>query len=507
MRRGRGLLTPFVSLLQVWVSASGSPALGNPSLNDTIYISIGFHSGIIAGIHVSWCDPIKLRKVAAVGSCQRIDFDDMNTQEPIRISNKGVAATFNEAQAQDSMGWNTPSQKLTISDGDVLIPKIKPTEPLKSQFEKFMSHVTDANFSRCSPENDMGVSVVRVLEAAVKSIATGNKVLLSDIPYAPILSAGTTRTVVIIGHGSMAARCLKSIISLPGVRVPLCIADASDSGEDTWRESFAKAAREAGYVDGESLLLCKFPHDEDALTKLRALKPTLLLSLQCQKIIREQVIECAELGCVNCHNAPLPLLRGCDPFAWALHDGLLQMGVTLHQVPKSGVDDGPILTQQLWPINNDTTAFDLYERSLEVAEKLVCASLLPILNGEIVPKPQNPSAVSYHPANCFPYEPLGIAWNLPAVTASALARARTFPPFQLPTFSYDGQTVEVARLKACARPRPGKVGEILSAEPLIVNTRREAINVLEVRLDGVITPVSEYVVRQVLGLREGIVLS
>ena len=488
------------------MSASGSSALGNPALNDTIYITIGFHSGIIAGIHVSWCDPIKLRKVAAVGSCQRIDFDDMNTQEPIRISNKGVAVTFNEAQAQDSMGWNTPSQKLTISDGDVFIPKIRPTEPLKAQFEEFMNTVTGENFSKHSPENDMGVSVVRVLEAAVKSIATGTKVLISDVPCAPILSAGKKNTVVIIGHGSMAARCLKTILSLPGVNVPLCIADASDSGEDTWRESFAKAAREAGYVDGESLLLCKFPHDEEAMAKLRTLKPTLLLSLQCQKIIREQVIECAELGCVNCHNAPLPLLRGCDPFAWALHDGLLQMGVTLHQVPKSGVDDGPILTQQLWPINDDSTAFDLYERSLEVAEKLICESLLPILNGEMVAMPQNPSAVSYHPANCFSYEPLGIAWNLPAVTASALARARTFPPFQLPTFLHEGQTVEVARLKVCARPRSGKVGEILSVEPFIVNTRREAINVLEVRLDGKITPVSERVVRELLGLREGIVL-
>lgn len=291
-------------------------------------------------------------------------------------------------------------------------------------------------------------------------------------------------TVVIIGHGSMAARGLQLIRSM-GIEVPIVVADAADDGIDGWRMSFVKMARSLGYRDGETLFQPNFPHSPAILAKLKEVNPTLILSLQCQKIIRFPVIEIAKLGVVNCHNAPLPLLRGCDPFAWAIHDGLLQMGVTLHQVLDEGVDNGPILCQKFWPIKSDTTAWDLYNRGIEEALNVVKENLHLILKQEITPRPQEEHLVTYHPMKQIAYKPLDMDWSLPAVTLSAFARARIFPPFQMPTFVLAGKTLHIAKVDLATDVKVTKAdlpGTVMSLSPLTVAARWGALRVHQVRI-------------------------
>jgi len=299
-------------------------------------------------------------------------------------------------------------------------------------------------------------------------------------------SAERKKTVVIIGHGTMAANGLRLIKSM-GVEVPLVIADAADKGEDSWRKSFVKAARELGYVDGETLLQPNFPHSPAALAKLKEINPTLILSLQCQKIIRMPVIACAKLGVVNCHNAPLPLLRGCDPFAWAIHDGLLKMGITLHQVLDEGIDNGPILCQRHWPIEKTTTAYDLFEESLKLADTLIKDNLQLILDEKLAPHPQEEHFVTYHPMHQFAYKLLAMDWTLPVVTLSAFARARIFPIFQMPTFQLAGRQIEAEKVEVAAGVQVKKdvePGTVMALCPLTIAARWGALYVHKVRVDG-----------------------
>lgn len=297
--------------------------------------------------------------------------------------------------------------------------------------------------------------------------------------------ARPTPTVVIIGNGDMAVRGLRCIRSM-GVEVPLVLAEAFDSGSDGWRLSFAKAARDLGYEDGTTLIQPKFPHSPASLAKLREISPTLILSLQCRNIIRAPVREAAKLGVVNCHNSPLPLLRGCDPFAWAIHDGVKKMGVTLHQVPDDGIDSGPILCQTLWSVEDDTTAWDLYNRSLDEAETLIKDNLALILNGEITPRPQQEHLVTYHPMYQFAFLPLDMDWSLPAVTLSAFARARVFPAFQMPTFVLAGKKLHARKVHLAkdVQVKKGEEGIVKSLCPLTVAARWGALCIHVVRIDG-----------------------
>jgi len=198
------------------------------------------------------------------------------------------------------------------------------------------------------------------------------------------------------------------------------------------------------------------------------------------------VIQTAELGVINCHNAPLPLLRGCDPFAWAINDGLRSMGVSIHQVLDEGVDNGPILCQTLWPIEADTTAWDLYVRGLDEADKLLSDNLQAILDRKLTPRPQEEHLVTYHPMRQFPFKPLEMDWSLPASTLSMFARSRIFPVFQCPTFWLAGCKFHVKRIlvaKGVEVKKAVEPGTVLELEPLTIAATWGALEVTCVRIN------------------------
>ncbi len=152
-----------------WASAIGSPVLG--SLREDVgFITLAYAGGVIGNIHVSWADPNKVREVVAVGSGRRVVFDDLNDMERIRVFEKGVAV--GEASA-DSFG----EFKLLVRDGDIISPKIEPSEPLKNQCAEFVASITSG--ARPLSDSRFGMSVVQTLlaiEASMRKHGTAEKV-------------------------------------------------------------------------------------------------------------------------------------------------------------------------------------------------------------------------------------------------------------------------------------------------------------------------------------------
>ncbi len=138
-----------------WASAIGSRVLGN-NREDVGFITLGYAHGVIGNIHVSWADPNKVREVVAVGSGRRVVFDDLNDSERIRVYEKGVSVGEMSA---DSYG----EFKLLVRDGDIISPKIEPSEPLKNQCSEFIAAI----MGRTKPLSDsrFGSAVVQTLVA------------------------------------------------------------------------------------------------------------------------------------------------------------------------------------------------------------------------------------------------------------------------------------------------------------------------------------------------------
>jgi predicted dehydrogenase len=146
----------------LWASAIGTRVL-RTSRDDIAFATLGYHNDVVGNIHVSWADPNKVREVVAVGSRRRVVFNDLNDVERVRVFERGVSV--DEAIA-DSYG----EFKLLVRDGDIVSPKIEPSEPLKNQCLDFVNAIATGRPPLA--QGRLGLGVIRTLiaiEASMKS--------------------------------------------------------------------------------------------------------------------------------------------------------------------------------------------------------------------------------------------------------------------------------------------------------------------------------------------------
>jgi predicted dehydrogenase len=144
----------------VWASAVGVRALRN-AREDVGFISLGYSSGILGHIHVSWADPNKVRELVVVGSERRIAFNDLNPLEQVRIFEKSVSPDVEEPSSYGEY-------RLMVRDGNIISPRIEVAEPLRNQCSHFMECVR-RNAPPLTSGWD-GAQVVRVMEAIDRSL-------------------------------------------------------------------------------------------------------------------------------------------------------------------------------------------------------------------------------------------------------------------------------------------------------------------------------------------------
>jgi predicted dehydrogenase len=149
--------------LPVRVAAHGKSYL-QPRIEDVVFLTMEFASGILAHVQLSWLDPHKERKLTVVGAKKMVVFDDMEPREKLRIYDKGI----DRPPEYRSFG-----ESLAVREGDIFIPRIPNVEPLAAELGHFVqvARGDDAPPPRAGAED--GVKVVRVLEAASRSLANG----------------------------------------------------------------------------------------------------------------------------------------------------------------------------------------------------------------------------------------------------------------------------------------------------------------------------------------------
>jgi predicted dehydrogenase len=131
--------------------------------HDIAYLNLLYPGNILAHVHVSWLDPCKVRRITVVGSNKMVVYDDVETLEKIKIYDKGVerlqyTETFGEFQC-------------SYRYGDVVIPNIPFTEPLRVECQHFLDSITQ----HMEPQScgQVGLRVVKTLEVATRSLHNG----------------------------------------------------------------------------------------------------------------------------------------------------------------------------------------------------------------------------------------------------------------------------------------------------------------------------------------------
>lgn len=145
------------------VSAQGGSFVFE-DIPDVAYLHMIFQGHKHAYIHVSWLDPCKVRRVTVVGSKKMVVYNDIDNEQKIKIYDKGVQAPADTGSFADF--------QFSYRYGDITIPRIRYTEPLKEECQAFLDCIKN-NKQPCSG-GLRGWQVVKILEAAQRSMNNGS---------------------------------------------------------------------------------------------------------------------------------------------------------------------------------------------------------------------------------------------------------------------------------------------------------------------------------------------
>jgi predicted dehydrogenase len=134
------------------------------SVFDNVYMNLLFPDNIFAHVHVSWVDPCKVRRVTVVGSQKMVVYNDIESNEKIKIYDKGfeVPAYTNGLE----------EFHCNYRYGDVLLPHIRFEEPLRKECNHFLDCI--ANHTEPLSDGNDGLRVIKVIEAAQRALENGN---------------------------------------------------------------------------------------------------------------------------------------------------------------------------------------------------------------------------------------------------------------------------------------------------------------------------------------------
>jgi predicted dehydrogenase len=125
------------------------------------YLTCFFDDNLLAHFHVNWLSPVKIRKTFIGGSHKMIEWDDMELSEKLRVYDKGITIA--------SGAENVYQLKVGYRAGDMWAPHIPNLEALQVEARHFVDCATSGR--RPTTDGHAGLRVVRILEAASKSVA------------------------------------------------------------------------------------------------------------------------------------------------------------------------------------------------------------------------------------------------------------------------------------------------------------------------------------------------
>ncbi len=149
----------------VALSACGKSLFGN-GIEDVGYITLYFHSNLIAHINLNWLSPVKVRTTYIGGDKKMLVWDDLNATESIKIYDKGVVVENHDGQC---------NHLVSTHSGDVWSPRVDTHEALRFEVD----HFVDCLLRAVPPISDgyTGLRVVKLLEAANQSLKKGGKLV------------------------------------------------------------------------------------------------------------------------------------------------------------------------------------------------------------------------------------------------------------------------------------------------------------------------------------------
>ena len=214
-----------------------------------------------------------------------------------------------------------------------------------------------------------------------------------------------------------------------------CIEAAAEMGGRfdllvTLRDDLARAKSGRVYLDDiaarYSMPLRKIRHinDTEAIDVLKSYELDWLFVIGWSQILSPAALRSVDRGVLGMHPTLLPVGRGRAAIPWAILKGLDQTGVTLFKLD-GGVDTGPIVAQQIVPIDAAETATTLYHKVNNAHRELMMKVWPAVRGNALTVEPQDECFATEWPGRCP--EDGRIDPTMGVMEAERLIRATTRP--------------------------------------------------------------------------------
>jgi predicted dehydrogenase len=143
---------------------------------DVAFLVLEYDEPLVAHVHVSWLSPSKVRRITVVGSERMVVYDDVASAKltvfDSGIDRRHIGRAFPEFESFGEF-------QLIEREGDVLLPRLPPVEPLVAECRHFVQSILGGS----DPITDWreGLEVVAILEAAAESRREGGERVLVDL--------------------------------------------------------------------------------------------------------------------------------------------------------------------------------------------------------------------------------------------------------------------------------------------------------------------------------------
>jgi predicted dehydrogenase len=140
-------------------------ATGERHLNgveDVAFITVYFPKRIIAHVNVNWLSPVKVRTTLIGGERKMLVWNDLEADEKLRVYDKGVSMSTNPSNLHQLL--------VSYRSGDMWAPQVENIEALRAETAYFLKCIEENK--RPINDGEAGLRVVRILEAADRSIRT-----------------------------------------------------------------------------------------------------------------------------------------------------------------------------------------------------------------------------------------------------------------------------------------------------------------------------------------------
>lgn len=124
-------------------------------------------------------------------------------------------------------------------------------------------------------------------------------------------------------------------------------------------------------------------HETELLKLLKPYQPEYLVLAKYMRVLTPDFVRRFPARIVNIHHSFLPAFMGARPYQQAFDRGVKVIGATAHFVTEK-LDEGPIVVQQVMPVDHSHTARDLAQAGRDVEQMVLARALRLIFEDRVL---------------------------------------------------------------------------------------------------------------------------